>query len=187
MQSSVNLSCKLLVANSRSNFLNDAVVLIVSHDADGALGFALNQSIGFVSFTDIFRLSRLHLPIVEYAGGVNLLSGGVWNKEKAFVIHSSDYKKDILFNVNQDLLVSSNQEIIEEIARGKGPSQKIILSGVSRWLPGELETELINNNWMISAPVPEIIFSNDVNDKWTNVLAFNGVSPVSYINKYGNC
>ena len=187
MNTSTNLSNMLLVSNNKSSFITDAVVLLVSHNKEGALGFVINHSIGHVKFSEILRVANISSSIIDYSNSANLLSGGIWNKEKIFVIHSNDYTKDVLISLNNDLLISSNKEIIKEIARGKGPKQKILLSGISKWMPGELEKDLNDNNWMLAHPNPEVIFSEDIENKLLQILALNKVSPILYMNQTGYC
>ena len=180
---SLDLSLKLLVSN---NFIKSPVVLILSHSKSGALGIALNQNLGLISFDEIFKILQMPSNIVEYNGKTELFLGGSFERNRCFILHSNDYKGDTMLDITCDISLSSNNNILKEIARGKGPKHKMIAIGISKWKPGELETDLFNNNWVVCDPNKDLIFSED-KDKWMNIFSSNGLVPMSYIHRLGTC
>jgi putative transcriptional regulator len=184
----VNLCFKLLVSNNRNSLINPPIVLILSQKHDDVLGLVLNQPIGRRRFSEVFDLIKDVSPgLMQYNGSVELLSGGAWNKGKVFILHSNDYDKDILLKVTDDVFLSCNEEILKEIARGKGPKQRLIIVGISRWSPEEFEKDLWDNNWVICNPDPDVIFSEDTGSKWVKALAANGMNAASYMQQAGHC
>jgi putative transcriptional regulator len=183
----MNLSRKLLVSNDRNNLINPPVVLILSQGADCTLGLVLNQPIGLIPFSEIFKTINASTGLVEYSNNVELLSGGFWNRNKVFVLHSNDYDKDVAMRVNDHIFLSSHHNTLREIARGKGPSKKLIAVGVSKWSPEEFEKDLWNHNWVICNPDPDLIFSEDSQGKWQRILSLSGMHPASYMQASGHC
>jgi len=108
---------------------------------------------------------------------LNIHIGGPVEVERGFFLHSSDYNENLLFHPNQEeLAVSSNVKILQDIAAGKGPEKSIFIVGYTGWAAGQLEFELENNLWIITAPDKELIFSLNDSNKWTKALNIVGIS-----------
>ena len=67
-------------------------------------------------------------------------------------------------------------KILQDIAAGKGPEKSIFIVGYTGWAAGQLEFELENNLWIITAPDKELIFSLNDSNKWTKALNIVGIS-----------
>ncbi|MFN7039520.1 MAG: YqgE/AlgH family protein, partial [Alphaproteobacteria bacterium] len=125
-------------------------------------------------------LESLNLDSFELKIKIPLYFGGPLEGGKGFIIHSSDYKNDVLLNLNSKISLSSNIKIIRDIATGKGPKQCIFALGYSGWQQGQLEEEIENNNWLIIPFSEEIIFSDDNEVKWENAYRNIGFEHHSY-------
>ena len=68
-------------------------------------------------------------------------------------------------------------EILKALGRGEGPQKRVVALGYVSWTPGQLETELSENNWLLIHPTRELIFNTPVDMKWRAALAFMGVDP----------
>ncbi len=172
---SANLTGKCLVS---SPFLDDehfmqSVIYICSHTKDGAMGFVINKKLREYSFADL--ASQLPINNIGIAPEIDLHQGGPLEKIRGFVIHSTDYVKPDTIVIDGRIAISSSIDIITDIAFGIGPRDNIIALGYSSWNAKQLEQEILNNNWIISEPKPELVFRTKDEDKWAVALNQAGI------------
>ena len=78
---------------------------------------------------------------------ITLYWGGPVDAEHVFFIHSSDYKSNDFISSNRDFTITQEPKILFDIVKNKGPKEYIILSGIAAWEPGQLDSEMMQNNW----------------------------------------
>ncbi len=74
--------------------------------------------------------------------------------------------------------VISAHEVLEDIAKGTGPSVSMLALGYSGWGPGQLEYEIGQNGWLTCPASEEVIFGTENCDKWTAALNLMGINPL---------
>ena len=67
--------------------------------------------------------------------------------EHVFFIHSSDYKSNDVISSNRDFTITQESKILFDIVQNKGPKEYIILSGIAAWEPGQLDSEMMRDDW----------------------------------------
>jgi len=108
--------------------------------------------------------------------------GGPVEVERGFFLHTGEYTKNLLFNpADSNLAVSSNSQILQDIADGTGPQKNIFIIGYTGWSAGQLEFELENNLWLIAEPDHDLIFEEKPKDKWSKALATLGISTNDFV------
>ena len=80
--------------------------------------------------------------------------------EHIFFIHSSDYKSEDYIFVNKNYAVTRAPKILFDIINNIGPKEYIILSGIAVWEPGQLDSELMRNDWNINLNNYTSLFDN---------------------------
>ena len=180
-----NLTGKCLIS---SPYLEDehfarSVVYICSHGREGAMGFIINKKIEEFSFSDLAG----QLPLAHGAPhlSIDLHQGGPLERIRGFVLHSTDYVKADTVVINDDIAVSSSLDIINDIAYGTGPKDNIIALGYSSWNPQQLEQEIMNNDWIISESIPELVFRTKDEEKWEKALKTVGIDACNLSNFSG--
>ena len=58
-----------------------------------------------------------------------------------------------------------------------GPTRAFFALGYAGWGAGQLESELVENAWLIGEPDEEIVFGRALEAKWALALAKLGVDP----------
>lgn len=170
------LSSRLLIATplvSTPSFAR-AVILMFTHDAEGAMGIIINHIIDNISYKDLFeqlsidgKASLEHLP-VHYGGPVEINRGFV-------IYHFDDVPHpDTLLTVN-NIAVSSSIHVLREIAHGNGPKDRILALGYAAWGAGQLEAEIEANSWISVPATRELIFEADNNIKWKHAAESYGI------------
>ena len=71
--------------------------------------------------------------------------------------------------------LTTSKEALKAIGEGKGPEQVIVSLGYSGWEAGELEQEIINNDWILAPADPTILFDIPFKDRWKAAASLVGV------------
>ncbi|MCL4143559.1 UNVERIFIED_CONTAM: hypothetical protein GTU68_045966 [Idotea baltica] len=105
-----------------------------------------------------------------------VLDGGPVSNERGFVLHSDDVQRDgSTLEIRDDLHMTATRDILVAIGSEAPPRQCVMALGYSGWGAGQLETELVDNAWIIGEPDPQLIFGADHNAKWSLALERMGV------------
>ena len=146
-----------------------SVIYMISHDQDGAMGLVINRPVAQGPLSDL--LKALGREGEAAKGTVTVHYGGPVEPERLFVLHSSNYVGKETTVLGNGLAVSADVEILQAIARGKGPRQSLFIFGYAGWAPGQLEAEIKANAWFSIPAEPSLIFDGDVESKWDRAAA----------------
>ena len=157
-----------------------SVVYMCAHSKDGAMGIIINQRASHIDFPAL--MDRLGLSEMTSASPVTDLAvrpvhvGGPVETGRGFVLHSADYAaSDSTLQIDSKVSLTATVDILKAIAAGAGPDQSILALGYASWSAGQLEDELAANGWLTCPSDPELVFSSDLNSKYTRALAKLGV------------
>ncbi|MDH5798454.1 MAG: YqgE/AlgH family protein [Paracoccaceae bacterium] len=176
----MELAGKLLVAmpGMGDPRFEKSVVFVCAHSEDGAMGLIVNKPAPDLTMDAL--LEQLNIPSGESSKGIRVHFGGPVEHGRGFVLHSADYtSKDATLNVDERFRMTATQDILEAISRGSGPEESMLMLGYAGWGPGQLESEIVRNGWLITDAEPGLVFSNDAGMKWSAALKTLGVDPVS--------
>jgi putative transcriptional regulator len=141
-----------------------AVILIIQHSPDGAVGIVINKPIGETSIASVFE--ALGQKGGDVSGEVRVFSGGPVQPEVGFVVHSPDYRRPETVAVNDRLSMTSSLDILRDIAAKKGPAKILVAFGYAGWGPDQLEREIKMSAWGIAEADPALIFDEDRDKVW---------------------
>lgn len=147
----------------------ESVVYITAHDRGGAMGLVINRPIAEGPLADL--LKALGSEGQTAKGKVTIHYGGPVEPDRLLVLHSNDYAGKATTFVGNGLGVTSDEDILRALARGKGPRQKLLLFGYAGWGPGQLEAELKTNTWYVVPADTALIFGTEADKKWERALA----------------
>jgi len=181
-----NLSGKTLVATPHvitKGIYHKSLIYMLSHTEEGAIGLIFNRLVNHIDLKSFFKIKNDETtsPVM-----VPIYLGGPVEHEKGFFLHSTDYDKNLLLDFNNDLAVSSNVEISEDIVFGKGPKNSLFIVGYTAWKPGQLEEELEKNLWLIMDCGGEFIFADNPESKWHTALKHLGIDEAHFSLQTGN-
>lgn len=171
------LTGQLLVATPQIQFscFHRSVIYLASHNAEGAMGFIINQPMQHLSFAGV--MDHFKIPVDETVGNQPIYFGGPIDTARGYVLHSSDYSSYGTTPANYALSITSSLDILKDIAAGRGPSQKLLVLGYSGWSAGQLESELQSNSWITVPATEELLFGDMIADKWMLSNKSLGVDP----------
>lgn len=141
------------------------VVLIGSHDEQGAAGVILNRPTGIA-------VAEAAPNLVELVGArAELYEGGPVEEEHAVVVAelTGAYSADIPIFGNIGFLTGEiDASVRAAILRAR------VYAGYSGWGAGQLEEELAEDTWIVEPARAEDVFSDEPDSLWRRVLQRKG-------------
>jgi putative transcriptional regulator len=181
-----NLSSKTLVATPnviKEGIFCKSLIYILSHTHEGAIGLMFNHLVNHIEFKSFFKIKS---DKVDNTIMIPMYLGGPVELERGFFLHTNDYNKNLLLHFKNDLAVSSNPEIPEDIAYGRGPKNSLFIVGYTAWKAGQLEQELEDNLWLIMDCNKEFIFARNPENKWHDALKHLGIDEANFAMQVGS-
>lgn len=154
-----------------------AVILICAHSKEGAMGLIVNKPMDDLSFAEL--LTQLKIGASDKRRDIRLHFGGPVERGRGFVLHSPDYSRSGTTEVGSAYGMTATLDVLEALARGRGPEQAVLALGYTGWGPGQLEGELARNDWLVTEASDELVFGEKNTAKWAGALKAMGVSPLS--------
>jgi putative transcriptional regulator len=169
-----------------------SVIYLCAHSAEGAMGIMVNRPAGSIDFPQL--LMQLHIinksEEIKLSGSaetMKVLSGGPVDTGRGFVLHSSDYFiANATLKINEGVCLTTTVDILKAIAKGSGPRHAILALGYAGWRPGQLESEIQDNGWLHCDADADLIFGDDVDDKYDRALRKIGIDPGMLSNEAGH-
>jgi putative transcriptional regulator len=161
-----SLAGQFLIApeSMRDPRFDQAVILILKHDKDGALGIVINRPLGERPMAHLLGDNSV-------TGNVQVFVGGPVEPNVGFIVHSADYRRAATLDVDGRVAMTANREILRDIADKKGPAKVLIAFGYAGWAPGQLEAELAHNVWYTAPEDPALVFDDDRDKVWEHATA----------------
>ena len=154
-----------------------SVIYMCAHNADGAMGLVVNRLFDAITFPDL--LEQLSIETTPKTEQIRVHFGGPVESGRGFVLHSDDYVRDGTLKVRSGFALTATVDILKAMAVGEGPRRSLLALGYSGWGPGQLESEIAANGWLIVPANPGLVFEQDLDDKWQLALAATGVTVAS--------
>lgn len=184
-----NLLNKFIITNPHFDYdemRSDSVIFILEDEGGVSFGFLINNNISLEKAKDIIINNSLDSSYINLSKDFSLHRGGSSDSEKIFVVHSSDYRKNILFRLNKDISLSSNMEILDDILNDQGPKNSLVLIGYCKWENYRLEKNIEKYNWIVADYDFDILFCQDSFLKWQKACEKFGLSKSGFLQSAGN-
>ena len=153
----------------------NSVILICSHDEEGATGIIVNQMREDIHLHDLTEQLALGAP--RFNENAPIYLGGPVDQSRGIVIHSSDHMLPDSISIGHAMAMTSNIKILSEIADGVGPADYLIALGHASWTEGQLEQELMDNVWL-TLPYPgDLVFKTEQDQIWSACFSRLGITP----------
>jgi putative transcriptional regulator len=156
------------------------VVLICDHSKDGAFGIVINR----ILLNSFLPLSS-GLNIKECKRDMPVYYGGPVKPEQGYILYSSSDNYYPSIKINEDLVLTTAEEILIDIAGGKGPRQFLFSLGFAGWSSGQLEYELMMDGWLVAPADKKVIFETPVNERWKAAADLIGVDLTRVVCRQG--
>lgn len=172
-----DLTGKLLIAmpSMGDPRFEHAVIFMCAHSDEGGMGLIVNKSTTDVSLDAL--LEQLSIDVEAPLSDTAVHYGGPVEQGRGFVLHGADYASEVSTLIVDDTFrMTATLDILEDIASGEGPAMRMITLGYAGWGPGQLESEIAANGWLVCDATTELVFGLANARKWEAALASLGVS-----------
>jgi putative transcriptional regulator len=165
-----SLKGQFLVAASSltDSHFHRAVVLMLQHDRNGALGVVVNRPLEIT-----VRQACAQVTGTEYDVEGQLHQGGPC-EAVLMVLHSDPFADTGDQAVLPGLFFSTDKEVIENLLREPSPDLKFIV-GYSGWGAGQLENEMKSGSWITIAATTARVFGPS-EKLWTRLITESNLS-----------
>ncbi len=166
------LSGQLLVASPslKGRVFSQTVILMFRHDATGAFGVILNRPVEKRSLGELMRNFRVEGVTPTPEREITIHFGGPVSKKMGVVVHSNDFTHPDSIRITDFASAISPREFLRAMAEGKGPRRSVFAVGYAGWGPGQLEDELAEGSWVVTAPDRKFIFDKAYSTMWRRAL-----------------
>jgi putative transcriptional regulator len=149
-----------------------AVVLMVDHSPNGALGLVLNRPAN-VSLGDLGK--GQDLPVADERRHDVVFVGGPVEPQRGFVLHDRDdiEEKHVLA---PGLYLSVTLDALKPLLIDPGHRLRFCL-GYAGWGAGQIEAEIAQGSWLFSEVSAEGALQVDPTQLWEKTLRDMGVEP----------
>lgn len=153
-----------------------AVILVCAHSPQFAMGLMLNRPVDGLDLQSL--LEQLDVPMDIPLRGEAVLEGGPVATHRGFVLHTPDVVcEGATIDVDEGVCMTATRDILLAIGSAAAPRRSVLALGYSGWGPGQLETELAANAWLVGSGDDELIFGAGFADKWGAAMRQLGFDP----------
>ena len=145
------------------------VILVIRHDATGAMGLVVNRPVGEVPMARL--LEGIGLDATGVRGEVRLHYGGPVEPQQGLTLHSTEFSIDGTLRVTGGIAVTGNPEVLRAIGAGRGPKRYLVALGYAGWAPGQLEAEMKAGGWVAVPADAALTFDENAETKWERAMA----------------
>jgi len=169
-----------------------SVIYLCAHSAEGAMGIMVNRPAGSIDFPELLVQLKIitepeQIKLSEHAETLQVLQGGPVEPGRGFVLHSSDfYIENATLLIDDKICLTATIDILKAIANGAGPKHAVLALGYAGWRPGQLEAEIQDNGWLHCDADPDLVFGDDVEEKYSRALRKIGIDPGMLSNAAGH-
>lgn len=160
------LSNRLLIAmpSLKDPTFEKSVIYVCEHHEHGTVGLIINRPMPF----DIdLVFDQMHIEHAKYQSNkLPLLYGGPIQPERGFIIHRQEGGWRSSVWLQDDVIITTSNDIIRSIAENEGPKDVLFTLGFSAWLPHQIEREMQENFWLVCPYYPEILYEIPFRERW---------------------
>lgn len=156
------------------------VVLLASHDEDGAFGWVLNGD-PIMDLGELLAQVGVGRPAEPVPGIVTW--GGPVSTEQVWLAYPEEARiagLDGQFQVGEHILATASREFLARIAQGAKVPKLRAFAGYSGWGPGQLEREIRGGGWLPGPLDFELTFRTPQRDVWQRAYQKLGTTPIAF-------
>jgi len=172
----INLTSHFLIAMpgmADPNF-SRSLTFVCEHNERGALGLVVNRPTD-VTLGTLLAQVEIDLGEDEALARQPVFFGGPVQLEHGFVLHRPVGQWRSTLPVGEIGLTTS-RDILEAMARGDGPRERLVALGYAGWAAGQLEDEIRRNGWLTVAADVDVIFRVPPEGRYDAALGALGVT-----------
>jgi putative transcriptional regulator len=176
MQNTIAPSFLIAVPQLLDPNFRQSVVLLLQQGEEGALGLVINRESG-LRLKDLCRDHE-----IPYRGDPEkrVRVGGPVQPEQGLVLYGPESGDPEGRPVVDGLLVSASTETLTRLCGG-AEGRFHCYAGYAGWAPGQLEREIAEGSWIVTAPDPALVLDHPPDEVWVKALEDNGIDPAALV------
>lgn len=171
---------------------HEAVIYVITHDEDGAMGLVVNHAADTIRFADVIEELQLGTPsalaaLPKSVRARSVLKGGPVEPGRGFVLHGPGYG-----DVNSSIAIAdgvhlnATLDMLRALAFGPSPEQALFALGYCGWGPQQLEAELAQNGWLTVPYSADLLFALPLEERYRAALSTLGITRASLSREAGH-
>ncbi|WP_348666098.1 YqgE/AlgH family protein [Arsenophonus symbiont of Ornithomya chloropus] len=186
----MNLQNHFLIAMPKllDPYFQKSVIYICEHNEKGTIGLVINRQIKCISINKI--LKNLNIKTKENNQISNfkqpIFSGGPIAEVHGFILHSPHHRFNSTLQLSDEIMITTSKDILQTLGTTNQPKQTLIALGYSSWKKGQLEKEMMENNWLTAKANSHIIFHTPISERWKKAAALIGIDISNISNQVGH-
>lgn len=172
-----------------------SVVLVASHDEDGAFGWVLNGRRS-MSVSELLTRADVVPPPREQSDDTQerllalpgeVTAGGPVSPDQVWLVYPAAEQLagvDGQFEVAPGIFATASRSFLEELASGRAVPHLRAFAGYAGWGPGQLEDEIQAGGWLPGEVSADLIFQEATADQiWNLAYRKMGTSPIAFTSR----
>jgi putative transcriptional regulator len=162
-----------------------SVVLLASHDQDGAFGWIINGQ-PLLSVAELLEQAG-----IEQAQGTQssrtlsgpVRRGGPVAIEQVWLVYPSQQMIpdiDGQMEVAPGITATASRQFLERLAQGASVPGLRAIAGYAGWAPGQLEAEIRAGAWLPGDSSFDLVFSTEMDLMWRRAYEMQGTTPIAF-------
>jgi putative transcriptional regulator len=161
-----------------------SVVLLASHDEEGAFGWVLNGRM-LMSVSELLLRADVTERRIKVPGLVRF--GGPVSQDQIWLVYPEAERLagiDGQFDVAGGIVATASRTVLERIANGAAAIPRILgFAGYAGWGSGQLEGEIRVGSWLPSDVDPSLVFEEPVEELWERAYRRLGTTPIAFTSR----
>ncbi len=154
-----------------------AVIYICEHNDDGAMGIIINKPLENLNVGEV--LEKLEIVPEPRDPAIRLdrpvFFGGPLAEDRGFILHSPPDTFTSSIAISDDTVITTSRDVLETLGTPKQPQESLVALGYASWGKGQLESEILNNDWLTAPADPALLFKTPVAERWRDAARLIGV------------
>jgi putative transcriptional regulator len=153
------------------------VVLLCTHDDDGAFGLVVNRP-----FVTSGRVVVNLDPPVSTERELQMWVGGPVEPQSSWILVGNESAGGDLghgMRIAEGLHLSTSADLLVRLLEPEPPPRTRLVVGYSGWGPGQLEAELRESAWLIGQIEHDLIFDTPPRQMWETAIRRLGADPAA--------
>lgn len=140
------------------------VIYLCEHHNQGSVGLIINRPMQF-PLSIVFEQLKIE-PIKLEQNSLPLLYGGPIQPERGFVIHKQSGGWRSSLHLQEEVTVTTSNDIIRAIADDTGPKDLLVTLGYAGWEGDQLVNEVLADSWLVCPYKSEILYEVPFSERW---------------------
>lgn len=154
-----------------------SVVYICEHNADGAMGIVINKPLDNLQIDGILeKLAIIPEPRDPHIRlDKPVFTGGPLADDRGFILHSPADTFSSSIHITDGVIITTSKDVLETLGTDRQPENILVALGYASWEIGQLEQEILENNWLTAPATTEILFKTPIAERWREAARLVGV------------